>query len=83
MEKLLRNAVMEQLLCAIDHGNYGMLSTRRVSLDTFHLLATNCIRIKGNKVLQNGIEVAKIERRYASRKVCGMYKELKPKVTWL
>lgn len=83
MEKQLKKAVVEQLEYDIDRGNYGMFSTKRISYESFKLLARNRIQIYENKVFQDGVEVANIERRYSSRKTCGDYKELKPKVTWL
>lgn len=83
MERTIKNAVMEKLECDIDRENYGIYSTKRMTDNTFSLLAKNGIQICEDKVLKCGIEVANIERRYASRKSCGMYKELKPRVTWL
>lgn len=83
MERMIKNAVMESLMCGIDVANYGMRSTKILSDYSFGILMNNRIRIHKDKVFKDGIEVATIERRYSSRKTCGNYKELKPKVTWL
>lgn len=83
IKNAIKNAVMESLMCDIDVANYGMRSAKRLSDYSFGILMNNKIWIHKDKVFKDGIEVATIERRYSSRKTCGNYKELKPKVTWL
>lgn len=75
MEKTIKNAVMEAIEFYV---NYERRSTKILSEKTLELLAANGIHFCEDKVLKDGIEVATIERRYLR-----IYKELKPKVTWL
>ena len=67
---------------SIDKGNYGMLSTREASYQSYKILATEKVQIKGNNIMQDGKLVGVIKRRYSSRKVQLMYKELKPCIVW-
>lgn len=94
MEKNLQKAIKNVLSVRVDSENYGMLSTKKNSHSDLRLLYENNIDIhfgyysKGingqkNVIVRDNKVIAKIEPRYSSRKVNGMYKQLQPKIEWL
>ncbi len=83
MEREIRKAIMDVLMASIDKENYGMLSTRNASRCSYNILYTAKIRFEGNNIMQDGNLIGIIKRRYSSRRVHLMYKELKPCIAWL
>ena len=82
MKQEIKKAVLDVIMASIDKGNYAMLSTRKASYHSYKILATEKVQIKGNNIMQDGKLVGVIKRRYSSRKVQLMYKELKPCIVW-
>ena len=74
----LKSAVMDVLQGKIDRDNYGMSSRYHVDFQSQKIWTNNKISVRGNTVYKNGTPIFKIERKYASKKSDGMYKELKP-----
>ena len=84
----IKEAVREVLKYRIDHQNYGMLSSYRISRRYTDLLFENGITITSklcttDKVLHKGKVIAEITYRYAAHKRDGMYKMLTPQVVYL
>ena len=88
MNKELVNAIKNVLKVRIDRGNYGMLSNAKNNLRDVQLLDRNNIDIyydrsfngKSNVIVQDEKIIGIIHRKYSSKKVNGMYKELQPKI---
>lgn len=79
MERQLMEALQRCIMIKIDQENYGMLSRENYRFDDIKALAKAGIEWReGSTIRQNGIPVLKIQRRFAAKKVNGMYKELKP-----
>lgn len=86
--KQIKDAVMDVVMMRIDHANYGMLSGYRMPYASANVLERNKIRITSrlcttDEVVQDGNVIAKITYRYATRKVNGMYKMLKPQIAYV
>ena len=79
-DKQIKNAIMDVLKARVDRENYGMMSRASASMKNIMLLADNNIDIDRNMrfVTKDGEKIFKIKRKYASKKVNGMYKELTP-----
>lgn len=80
MTKEVKDAVMRCLMYNIDQENYGMFATRKYSWEDAHILKRNGVSISDSAVLVNDEIVYLIKRKYSSRKVDGMYKQLKPRL---
>lgn len=88
MNKEIKNAVMDIVMANIDHANYGMLSNVRASNRSYNILWENNIKVTDSmgsedKILKGDVVIGNIEYRYAMRKRDGMYKMLKPKITYI
>lgn len=82
-EKEIKKAILDVLNDSIDKGNYGLNSRYRVDYHSVNLLHVENVRVDNNKniVTKDGTPIYKINRRHASRKQNGMYKELTPTIT--
>ena len=80
MTKEVKDAVMRCLMYNIDWENYGIFATRKFSWEDARVLKQNGISISDSAVLKDDEIIFLIERRYATRKVDGMYKQLKPRL---
>lgn len=81
MEKRILEALQRVIEVQTDSNNYGMLSTKKYRFDDIKILKNAGVNWSdGNTITQNGKPILKIDRRYAARKINGMYKELKPKL---
>lgn len=85
--KEIKDAVLDVVMGRIDKNNYGMLSNYQVRPCNVFILHRSKIQITDknylpDEILQDGVTIGKIHHRYASRKVNGMYKTLKPKIEW-
>lgn len=78
--KQIEAAIIDSLMTMIDRSNYGMCSNRHTKDSSFKILDDEHIKIyrRENIVTKDGEPFYKINNRYATRKVNGMYKELKP-----
>lgn len=85
--KEIKDAIQDVLNARIDSHNYGMLGNYRMSFDSHKIVRNGKIEIPtdlyGTKdIKQNGVKIGEVIFRYASKKVNGMYKLLKPKFVW-
>lgn len=85
MNKNITQAIENLCMVAIDNKNYGIFATKKTTPKDVRLLWQNGIRVnyEDGEITQNGTIIAKIEKRYAARKVNGMYKQLKPKIVFI
>jgi hypothetical protein len=85
LNKQIKDAIMDYCLVVIDNLNFGMFSQRRHNFNDLRKFKDNNIVVNYEKgeVLQNGLKIATIQKRYATRKTMGMYKQLKPVLTYL
>lgn len=86
--KEIKEAISEVLRLRIDRENYGMLSSCRIAPKHTFLLHQKGITISSrlcttDEVMHDGKVIAKITYRYAAHKRNGMYKMLKPQVTYV
>lgn len=86
--KEIKEAISEVLKFRIDRENFGMLSSCRIAPKHSYLLHQKGIKITSrlcttDEVLQGEKVIAKITYKYAAHKRNGMYKMLKPQVTYL
>lgn len=86
--KQIKEAITDMVCYYIDNANYGMMSNYRLNRRNSDILEENGIAITRklcatDEVRQDGKVIATITHRYASRKVNGMYKMLKPQITYL
>lgn len=81
--KEIKAAILDVVKSQVDHSNNGYLSTYRTQPDSHDILFRNRIRIKDNGITMDGKPIAKIHRRYASRRVNLQYKELTPTIEYL
>lgn len=75
-----RKMILNYLMYQIDRNNYGLLSTFKPDNQALKYIRDNNIQIKGNKVIKDGEPIYNIIRKYASKKINGMYKELSPEL---
>lgn len=77
-----KKAIQEMIMVQIDRCNYGMLSKRDIQYSWLKILQNADITVNFNKriVAKNDIPVYEIKAKYASKKVNGMYKLLKPEL---
>jgi len=80
MNKQLKDAATRVLLAKIDRQNYGMFGNVKVSARDQMDLRNAGITSDDNYIYEHGAKVYKINRRYAAKKVDGMYKQLKPQL---
>lgn len=78
MSPQIKRAIISKLKYQIDRSNYGMMSTVRPDWSAEQTLNREGYALKGDEVLCHGVVVARVHRRYASRRVNLMYKELVP-----
>lgn len=85
LNKQIKDAIMNYCLVVIDNENFGIFSQKRHNFNELRKLKDNNIVVNYEKgeVLQNGLKIATIQKRYATRKTMGMYKQLKPVLTYL
>lgn len=81
--KEIKKAILDILKGGVDRGNYGMCSTYHVNPNSCIICDRNNIRVTGKQIIQNGVIIATIKRRYAARKCKGMYKELTSTITYI
>lgn len=86
--KAIKTAILDLVTFRIDIENYGLLSQYRVKASSLSILEDNKIEMSNSlcltdEVKQNGVVIAKIKYRYASRKHNGFYKMLKPQITYV
>lgn len=85
--KELKNAVLDSVMHQIDRSNNGMLSRYKVSASNMLLLYKNNIRVSLDKCIVYNEEtnevIAKIKRKFSSRKTNLCYKELKPTIEYV
>ena len=82
----LRKAIKAYIYYAIDSRNYSdRLTTCPPSEDTRarRLVWENKIRVTDTAVFMNGVKVARIIRKYGTRKIHLTYKELRPEIIYL
>lgn len=77
-EKAIKAAVMDKLKQQISVRNDGIFASYKSSPRSDKLLFDNHIRIDGDTVLKKGTPLFHLQRRYASRKTQGCYRELNP-----
>ena len=82
MDKKILDAVWDVLMGQVDSNNYGMMGTYKVKFSNVALLRKENISVSLDRAVveKNGQAVYKIQRKYAAKKVNGMYSELKPKL---
>lgn len=82
MEKKIKDAIMDVLMEQVDRGNNGMLGRYKVQFSNISLLRKENISVSLERgwVKQDDKVLYKVQRNFASRKVNGMYAELKPKL---
>ena len=76
----LKNAIMDVLKEEVDRNNYGMLATKRASLSSYKTLYSANVCFENDIVMQNGVPIMKIERRFSNSKARRFYSELVPKL---
>lgn len=82
-EKTIKAAVMDALKERIAYSNDGMLSTYKMSEQSYRVLWDNKIKIDDKTVTQDGKPMFKINRRFSSRKTKGCYRELTPTLEYI
>lgn len=85
IDKQMKETIKNYCLVLIDNSNFGMFSQKRHNFNDLRKFKDNNIIVNYEKgeVLQNGLKIATIQKRYATKKTMGMYKELKPVITYL
>lgn len=77
-EKEIKNAVMDVLKERIAYANDGTLSTYKANNHSHAVMNRYNVKIEDKTVTRDGKPLFDIERRYASKKTKGCYRELNP-----
>lgn len=77
-EKEIKNAVMDVLKERIAYANDGMLSKYKADNHSHITMSRYNVKIEDNTVTKDGKPLFEIQRRYASKKTKGCYRELNP-----
>lgn len=85
--KQIKDAVKEIVAARIDRANYGMTSRQTAGVYAYNTLHVNGITITSNMsvrdyIQQNGKNIGEVQYKYASQKRNGMYKMLRPTITY-
>lgn len=83
MEKELKKAILDIIKGGVNRRNYQMCSTYHINHNSIIICDRNNIHFTENQILQDGVVIATIKKRYAARKCKGMYKELTPIITYI
>jgi len=78
VDKHIQDAICDVLKMIAERVNYGISAKHQPSNTSILTLKENKITFDDDFVFQDNEPVYRIERRFANRKIGGMYKELLP-----